>query len=350
MSKLLKSAIKTPKGAVKVIATFCPAELKPATGTAGREVTLEQLKATAAAIGKVNDIYLQHPAHREIFSRIDFLRELGASSNGMTRAVRVTGPSFAGKSTALAQYGQILERRGQMKDGRKTVVYVSLDRACTTKRLIASCLEAYGDEYSDRAVEGVLRQRLYKCIARFQTEVLMIDEIQHMDFRSSERDDATDMLKRFLDDRKASLVLAGNENARAFLESNVQLSNRMVTPCDINPLDRRNSADAKVFRDFIKRLDDQIVSAGVMPEPSNLTDRRILLCAHEVSQGLLGRAKNLVRVALENALNRGATRMEPHDFAVATREWAMPLKIISYNPFVSGIRTSAADYREASDV
>lgn len=349
MSKI-GAASKSPQGAVEVIKTFTTAELKPSTGSAGREVTLARAQEIAYAIARLNGIYLQHPAHRDIFARIDYLRMLGKADNGPKAAVRVSGPSFAGKSTALKQYAGILEKRGEMTATKKTVVHVSLDRSCTTKRLIASCLEAFGDEYSDRAVESLLRKRLYLCIERFQTEVLFIDEVQHMDFRSSDRDDATDMLKRFLDDSVASLVLAGNEDARSFLRSNIQLANRMIAPADINPLDRHDRTQAGTFSTFVKRLDAQIVEAGLMLGPSNLAEERTLLCLHEVSRGLLGRVVGLVRAALEIALGRGATRIEPFDLAAATREWAVPLGIIPYDPFSKGVRVTAARDRRAENV
>lgn len=326
---------RAPKA--KIIATFTADELAPSNGSPVEDLSLPASRRTAKTVETYDGIYLQHPAHRRLFAQFDYLRELGLTTTGPKRALRVAGESGAGKTTAIEEYIKLDLARRTPIEGVLPVGAVKLDRACTTKRLMASCLEMYGDEYSDASVESVLRRRLYECVRRFGTELIFIDEVQHLALRSSSRSDPTDMLKRMLDDGVVPLVFTGNEDALPLMKRNIQLANRMIAPCDIARLDRRNPEDVATFRTFVRRLDEAMVERGLVRRSSDLADPRTLLCLFVVSKGLLGRVVNLVRAALEIATRRGADLVEPHDLSKATQTWAMPQAIIGYDPFSKGV-------------
>jgi len=301
------------------VVTFTAEELKPSTGSPVEEFSPEIAERVAGLVDRFNGIYLQHPAHKQLFSRLDYLRRLSNAGNGPKMAIRCVGKSSAGKSTALSQYAAIVRQRSGASEAELPVLLVKLDRACTTKRLIAGCLDSYGDEYLETSVESTLRKRLYTCIRRFKTELIVIDEIQHLNFRTSERDDPTDMLKRMLDDAIVPLVFAGDETALPMLKRNIQLANRMIAPCDFKPLDKEDATDAMTFRSFVKRLDQKLVELEITQRPSDLADPRRLACLFAVSAGLLGRVINLVRASLEISARRGAEFIEPFDLSAGTR-------------------------------
>ena len=319
------------------IRTFSAEELKPSTGSPVEEFSPESAERVAGLVDRFNGIYLQHPAHKQLFARLDYLRGLGNVGRGPKLAIRCVGKSSAGKSTALTQYAAIVHQRAGGREAERPVLMVKLDRACTTKRLIAGCLDMYGDEYLETSVESTLRKRLYMCIRRFKTELVVIDEIQHLNFRTSERDDPTDMLKRMLDDAVVPLVFAGDETALPMLKRNIQLANRMIAPCDFRPLEKEDPNDAKTFRSFVQRLDQKMVELEITRGSSNLTDPRTLACLFAISSGLLGRVINLVRASLEVSARRGADFIELCDLSAGTRAWAIEQDIIAYNPFERGL-------------
>lgn len=326
---------KTPKARIQP--TFTAQELAPSTGSPVEDFGIGSAHAVASKVAGLEDIYLQHPAHRKLFAQFDYLRELGRTGTGPKRAMRLIGPSSAGKSTAIDQYIRIDARRREACEGVVPVLAVSLDKACTTKRFVASILDQYGDEYSQAHVESTLRKRLYSCVERFGTELIFVDEVQHLNYRSSERSDPTDALKRILDDGVVPLVFAGDETALPLMRRNIQLANRMIAPGDLQPLSIGDPDHRAVFHSFVTRLDKELTERGITAEPSNLGDARTLRCLFIVSGGLLGRVVNLVRIALEISVRRKASSIEIHDLSKAVREWAIPQSITKYDPFSRGI-------------
>jgi len=327
-------ARRSPKAVMNP--TFAAEELVHSTGSPIPMISQATAVATAAKVALFDGIYLQHPGHRKLFAQFDYLRELGRAGSGPKRGMRLIGPSSAGKSTALEQYERLDAKRHKQEDGHVPILRVALDRACTTKRFVTSILDRYGDEYSESSVESTLRKRMYACIERFRTELIFVDEVQHLNYRSSARSDPTDALKRILDDGVASLVFAGDETALPLMRRNIQLANRMIAPCDLMPLTTAGQ-DPATFKSFVKRLDKAMVDRGVTKRSSGLDGDQHLRCLFVVSGGLLGRVVNLVRAALEISARREALFVEPCDLSGAVREWAIPQLIVKYDPFSMGI-------------
>lgn len=325
----------------KVAHLFTIAELRPLTGLPVAEESTAAAEASAEAVAKVDGIYLQHPAHRRLFSQFDYLRALGRASPGPRRAMRLIAPSSAGKTAAIDEYIRIDGRRRDPEEGHMPVVSIKLDSACTTKRLITSCLDVFGDEYSDRSVETLLRKRLYNCFRSFRTELVFVDEVQHLNFRSSERWDPADALKRMLDDGMVSLVFSGAPEAMPLMKRNIQLANRMIAPGDIQPLDPDSAEDCATFARFVRKLDEAMVSRVVVSRSPGMGDPRVLRCLFVASGGFLGRVVNLVRAALDLAVRRRADTIELHDFSTAMIEWAVAQGISAYDPFGQGIPDAA---------
>jgi hypothetical protein len=313
---------------------FAPQDLVAVTGDGSNA-------PSATAVGKIraryHAIYIRSPSHRRVHLAFDRLRALGKATPGMPqRSVRNGADSASGKSANSVTYEK--NANANAEEGTIPVLYVELDKACTVKRLWASVNEAAGDEYSDQGSEDMLRRRAFKLLREKQVELLIIDEAQHLSYRSSSRNDVTDSLKKALDDGVVPIAFVGNQDLIPLLSQNIQLSNRMDPPCDLSPLNVRVDRDRREFMGFVERLDDAMVAQGIVSEKANLTEVRTLGCLYAVSSGIIGRVVNLVEQALVNALERGATRIELFDLAVATDRWAVAQKVIDYNPFRTGAK------------
>ncbi|MGI4880521.1 MAG: TniB family NTP-binding protein [Janthinobacterium lividum] len=282
-------------------------------------------------------IYVPNPAQTRVFAAFDELRELGRKGGRML-AIRNLAPSGSGKTSTAVEYQRHVLAMKRHADGETPVVIVQLDLATSTKRLWSSLLYQVGDQFHDKGTGDAMRRRGYDYLKRRGVQLLIIDEIQHLAVTTNDRHDVTDAIKRVLDDGIAPLVLMGTDQAKAMLQRNVQLSNRMLSPCDLRPLDALCERDYADFRGFLKRLDTRMIEARVIRTSSRLDEPRILACLHEISQGIIGRVVNLVRVALQQATRRGADYVELCDLAYATDSWAVAQGMIETNPFLLGLK------------
>ncbi len=135
---------------------------------------------------------------------------------------------------------------------------------------MSSILDYFGDSYSSQGTEQKLKMRVKACFQRFQTDLLIIDEAQHLNYRNSERSDVTDSLKRLLDDGVVPIVFLGTEEARDLFTRNVQLGGRLLPPCDLKPLDFRTPSDRGLLAGYTTLLDQAIVTKRILPEVGGL--------------------------------------------------------------------------------
>lgn len=283
-------------------------------------------------------IYIPYPRHTELHDRCDYLRQLGLATRGLPqKGVRSLAPSGSGKTTAVTAYISRVERLTPRTEEFIPIIYVPLERATTPKKLMMSILDEFGDEYSDRGNEMTLKKRAVHYFKTFETSLLIIDEVQHLDTsRSSEGQDVTDTLKRLLDSAVVPILFLGTDDALQLFTRNIQLSGRMLPPGDIPRLKQSNREDFELFVGFVTHLDRAVLEHGMMPELGRLATPEIVPPLFRVSKGVIGRVSRLFQVALEHALRRSARRIEVCDLSWAVDRWAIPQDLIDYNPFVTG--------------
>jgi acylphosphatase len=197
-----------------------------------------------------------------------------------------------------------------------------------------SILDAFGDAYSSYGNEQVLKTRAKMCFERFGTLLIIIDEVQHLNFRTSAANDATDTLKRLLDDGVVPIVFVGTEDALGMFTRNIQLSSRLIEPCDLSPLDWKNSDHRQLLASYVGALDAEMVKHRIVEERAKIIDPWAIGCLHAVTRGVIGRISRLFAIALDIALHRGAARIEIYDLSLAVDRWAVPNGIIDHNPFL----------------
>lgn len=224
--------------------------------------------------------------------------------------------------------------RARFLVGEAPVVYVELEQACTVKRMWSAILHGYGDEYWDEGTLEDMRVRALGLIRDRRTDLLVLDEVQHLFHRSKDGIAATDAIKRLLDAGVCSLALMGDLDGRRLLESNVQLVNRMVTPADVRVLDGGDKGDMSLLTGFLRRYDLRMTEADLHPEPSGLDDPRVVAGLMDAGTGLLGVMVNLIREASDHAHLRDARRIEPYDLSAAARGWSGGQGRQKHNPFL----------------
>ena len=280
-------------------------------------------------------LYFPYPPHIEFHEQCKFLIQLGLATRGQPQmGMRVVALSGSGKSAAGLALVRLVEAQHPRTKTFVPVVYVVLEKAATSKNLMMSILEYFGDPYSSHGNEQVLKRRVKLCFERFKTMLMIIDEVQHLNYRSYAKNDVTDSLKRLLDDGVVPIVFMGNEEAEELFTKNIQLASRLIAPCDFKKLDLVNPADRGLFAGYVTKLDQAMVEKRILPELSNLQDPWVLTQFYIVSDGVVGRISRLMLIALEIALRRGASRIERYDLALAVDRWAIPNNVTKLNPFL----------------
>ncbi len=213
------------------------------------------------------------------------------------------------------------------------VIKIDLERHTTSKKLMILILEAFRDPYASYGNELTLKRRVLSCFERFGTELLIVDEVQHLNYRNGLRNDVTDTLKGMLDTGLVPIAFLGTDEALPMFKRNLQLNGRLLPPCDLHPLNVRSGRDQKLFAGYVARLDQVLVDQGVFRQPSGLNEAEILAGLFDVSKGVVGRVNRLMHAAIEVAVRRGATRLEIADLSWAVDAWAVEQSFTDRNPF-----------------
>lgn len=277
--------------------------------------------------------FVPYPKHVELHERFDYLQQLGRHTRGHPQmGLRALAPSGSGKSTAAEAYMiRALELRPP-RGKAKPIIKVDLERATTSKTLMISMLNQMGDAYSAAGNEFTLKLRVLAALKRLETELVIVDEVQHLIFRNGLKSDVTDTLKGMLDTGTVPMVFLGTDDAEPLFKSNIQLNGRLLAPCDLKPLNPKSPGDRDLFISFVARLEQNIVELGILSERSDFNQLGLMPKLFVISSGVIGRISRLFMVALELALLRGAHKLEPVDLAWATETWAIENKFVDHNP------------------
>lgn len=315
---------------------FAPGDFLPLTGNPQPLQTTATMAALRARIPTVRSIFVHNPNHVGVFKALDTVIGLGAKGVHQT-GVRNAAESYAGKSSSADEFARIVARRGTYPPGTRPVVRIELEQACTSRRFWMTILSAYDDGFASSKDEDGLRRSAYEAFERHGTVLLIIDEVQHAGYRSKGFSAPTDVIKRFISDAQVGLGLFGNEDARTILESNKQLSHRLLEPCDIQPLNLVDVAEQRLFAKFVAKYDGELVALGLFKASGILRDPRAMHCLMAISSGYLGRVVTLLQVAGRRAFLRGADAIELCDLSDASTTWAVAQKLVAHDPFRFGI-------------
>jgi hypothetical protein len=148
----------------------------------------------------------------------------------------------------------------------------------------------------------------------------------------------TDTLKAMLLHGLTPMVFVGIAEARHHLFNDVQLAARCVKELNFAALEIADSAQRKIFFDFVGKLGLKLRRHGLFEEETNLLAGDIPPCIHAVAGGRLGMAANLILAACVEAREQKATRVTREHLSDATDGWAIRMGIVGYNPFRVGVR------------
>jgi hypothetical protein len=252
---------------------------------------------------------------------------------------RLSQYSQAGKSSTMRRLRKVLanlaRQRGE-KPNKYQVVIVTLKKRLTLKGLYRLILKKLGDPYynQERVSLETLLQRIEEHSARLGLELLVIDEVQHLDNQTCDATEVLDQLKTFVDEALLPIVFVGDEDSLAFFERNGKFAARLGEPLNLRPLKPlSNDADAAAFSQFCNRFDIALHKSGALQKCAGLKEKLLLDGLMLASGGHLGRVARILQVAVPHSVWRGADTVDAYDLSHAVRSYAIKNKWIGYDPF-----------------
>lgn len=313
---------------------------KHETGRRTPDRTDEAASARASeATTKARNIWIDHEPQRNIIAQLMKYRDDTAGVRGVPIEGRRLSQLFqAGKSATMARLKHEFAERRQaegLPPNKYQVIIVELDKRSTLKAFYQEVLKKLDDEYWDENVSAkVLETRIADWVIRLEVELLVADEVQHLDRKASDASEVTDRFKILLDRGVVPLVLVGDEESVAFFRKNTKLAARLGRALRLEPLDvDGRAADAKLFAAFCRELDHALVACGAIDKPAGLDGEAMLDALLAVSGGHVGRVARLVKEALPEAVWRRAERIEAYDLSGAVREYAVEVGWVDHDPF-----------------
>jgi len=308
---------------------------------------------------------IKHPRLSEAHDAYDDLRESKRSTpNSPQRFVALFAPTHSGKSMSVRTYieSKVVDAavsrglfpadmdRNLIAKRQNIVLHVTLSAKASPKSLATDILRELGDARADKGTASSLLARSYDLMAAEGTELLIVDEIQHLSgmrgrlVGGSSRglmDDSTsvtDTLKTMMIRGLVPMVFIGVEEARHFLFNDAQLAGRCLLELNYNCLDWADLRQREIFRDYCGRLGLKLKQHKLFKEAANFLIPDILACLHEISKGRIGVVSRLVQHAAALAAKKNADTIQREHLETATDTWAIPNDFIDYNPFQAGVR------------
>lgn len=299
---------------------------------------------------KLDAILVDNPRARHAHAVFDYLVEHGrVSDGGPTRCVLLTGPSQSGKSTILKPYVARRNTPAALEAARIPVLFVDLKPAITTKGLAQNILDAMARHGfttgSLNGSESVLLSRVDKLLHAAGVELLVLDEFHHIQNIESRKTAwlVAETIKLFLIEGKCPVVLSGIEAAKAPFLENRQLSQRAEPPIELHPLRVGSREDRVLFAEFLKAYIAKVEEVSGLSNLTRLLDASTAACIHEVSEGVLGAACNLIKAAVCGAVADGRGHVGAADFERATDRYVVAMGLHARNPFRSGASAPLAN-------
>ena len=294
---------------------------------------------------QLDAIVVDNPRARQAHDVFDFLVAHGEHQGlAPKRCVLLSGPSQSGKSTILKPYVERRNTPERLDAGEIPVLFVDLKPAITTKGLCQCILEAIGRHgYTTGSLissESVLLSRVDRLLSAARVKLLIIDEFHHIQNIESRKTAwlVAETIKLFLIQGRCPIVMSGIETARTPFLENRQLSQRAEPTIELHRLSAANREDRQLFAEVLRSF---VASAEPIAGLSNLRrlfDAETAACVHEISQGVMGAALNLIKAAIQLTVEAGRGHLTGDDLGLAGDRYFVGLGLHHRNPFRAGFK------------
>ncbi|GIK96338.1 MAG: hypothetical protein BroJett029_05470 [Alphaproteobacteria bacterium] len=240
------------------------------------------------------NLFVATPEAAAALRTINALRRTGKQAN-YAECQLLMGPSGAGKTSIIRRFLRDFPAEDTPTGLVQRVLYVESPTRCATKPLAEAILAALEDPNPARGTEAEMVARIIKQLAGQRTELLIIDEVNHVVAQSRAATyESANFFKRLLNQTRCPILFAGLPEAFSLME-NEQLERRSRAVIRLEPYDWFKDGDCKTFRSIIRAFEQHFPPHIAS---CDLSARNTAARLHFASLGLMGLLHRLLRSAL----------------------------------------------------
>jgi type II secretory pathway predicted ATPase ExeA len=244
---------------------------------------------------------MRYPRINDIEQQIDQLRQHGRTATHALCQLFI-GDSGVGKTAIIMRYVGRFPPRSDEHGEIRPVVLVEAPNRGGTKPLAEAILTVLGDQKPSRGTEAEMVGRLVHYLKEQKTELLIIDEAQHLVSRKNLHD-AADFFKSLLNRSCCPILFVGKPNAQELIMADEQLERRSEPAIELMPFDWADANDQLTFRRLLKGF-EKLLPAGMTS--CGLSKDWVAARLHKATHGVVGLVAQLLRHALSLAMRQPA--------------------------------------------
>ncbi|MGO9015589.1 MAG: TniB family NTP-binding protein [Dissulfurispiraceae bacterium] len=297
-------------------------------------------------VNLIEHIFISHPQLKNIVKKIDECHQ-DSKVSIEPKCLFITGRPGCGKTTIARFYESRYPRRATVGGAEIPVLSSTIFSPATVKGMATGLLYSLGDPIADKGTITSQTIRLYKMIKDCKTEVIVLDEFQHLIDKDSNKvlQVAADWLKNLLNNTAVPMVLIGMPSSVKILDANEQLRRRFLNRMCLNPFGWNTPREQRDFITLLKFIE----KALPLKEISGLYSYETAFRLYCASRGVISNLMKIVRKAAILAIRKGQERIS-HDLLIVAYEDEMEeSSVAADNPFLLDVDKLTAPLLEQND-
>lgn len=213
-----------------------------------------------ALVRRVSTLFVPTSDCKSAVEPFDILLAAGAAVGGL--CLLICGESGVGKSTLIRWLTKNLKDVKTDTGWSRPAIFVEVPSSPTAIAVCEALLDALGDPRPSAGTRPQKFRRLREKLAEQKVRLLVLDDLQHVFDRDSERIlfDASEGIKQILVEHPMSILCAGLVDASKVVDSNEQLKRRHMATVQLRRFDwtnmRSRSSFIAVLSAVAKAMDD----------------------------------------------------------------------------------------------